>query len=114
MGDYVNQAGKGNNFSPAELEQLAGVEYYHVRHCACGAEVFHDGMRAGCRECREEDAKAEGWQCAQCRPYQYADLLKRGLAGPLAGPLTISWQDLGTVALVAWVLGMVMGWWITR
>ena len=127
MGDYVNQAGEGKNFSPAELEQagqqfeqLSGIEYYHVRHCSCGAEVFHDGMRAGCRDCAEQAAEriaqgktgeqADEFQCAACRPlpYPFAELLseKRWVR--------LTRLDLAGMVTAAFVVGMAAGWWICR
>ena len=106
-----------NELTSNQFEQLPGIDYYHVRHCSCGAEVLHDGMRAACRECAEQVVErmeagetAEGFLCAGCRPlpYPFADLLteKRWVR--------VTRLDLAGMVTAGFVLGMMAGWWITR
>jgi hypothetical protein len=75
------------------------VEYYHVHHCVCGAEVFHDGAAATC-----EDAYFETFQCASCKPYPYEELLVRGEVLPVK-PHNL----LETVCITAigWICGLI-------
>ena len=74
-----------------------GVEYYHVHHCACGAEVFHDGATAVCEQSYEE------FQCSDCRPYLFEDLLIRGQVAPISRNLL---ETIGTLA-IGWLCGLV-------
>ena len=75
------------------------VEYYHVHHCACGTEVFHDGATATC-----EDAYFETFRCAGCKPCPYGELLTRGQV-----PSVRSQHLLGSIFLLAvgWACGVI-------
>jgi hypothetical protein len=75
-----------------------GVEYYHVHHCACGAEVFHDGAAAAC-----ENSYFENFQCADCKPYVYEELLTRGEVRPISRNLL----ETVCIMLVGWVCGLI-------
>lgn len=75
-----------------------GVAYYHVHHCACGAEVFHDGATATC-----EQAYFETFQCASCKPCVYEELRTQGLVQSVQHNL------LETVFILAigWLCGLI-------
>ena len=81
------------------------VEYYHVRHCECGSEVFHDGMRSAC-ECNSSPA----FQCASCKPYEYEDLILRGDVRPVSNLLetAVLFSGWGAAMIIAFA------WWVTK
>ena len=76
-----------------------GVAYYHVHHCACGADVFHDGATATC-----EQSYFETFQCARCKPCVYEELRTEGRVQHLQ-----QHNLLETVFILAigWICGLI-------
>ena len=84
------------------------AETYHLHECACGCVAWHDGPYLKC----PDSNSFTPWQCADCRPYVYEDLVVKGECRPIGNVLAFALPYC--VGYFMGIATMAFLWWITK